>query len=275
MGLFDAQVTNATTTGTSSSAPWAGVAPYLTFGFDQARQIYDTGGTQYYPHPTYTPFSPQTEQALKLTEGRALSGSPLNFGARDMLTNTLQGDYLNSNPYLDQTFDKAADRVTRNISGVFSKGGRYGSGIHQDILGENLSDLATNIYGGNYQQERGRQMQASALAPTIANTDYYDINQLGNVGGIVEAKADEQLQDQINRYDFQQNAPERNLENYMRFISGNFGGETTTSETVPQFSNSPFQNALGLGLTGASLADSFGYDPIIGGSIGGLLGLFS
>ena len=43
---------------------------------------------------------------------------------------------------------------------------------------EELQTLASNIYGGNYQQERNRQMGAVGQALPLANQDYTDINAL-------------------------------------------------------------------------------------------------
>lgn len=76
------------------------------------------------------------------------------------LARTARGDFLNSNPFLDQTFNRAAGAVNKSLDTVLARSGR-------DLtanLGERerqLSDLATGIYGGNFQAERGRQLQAS------------------------------------------------------------------------------------------------------------------
>ena len=52
--------------------------PYLQYGMEQARGLYETGGPNYFPNKTYVPFSGQTEAALGLTENRALMGSPVD-----------------------------------------------------------------------------------------------------------------------------------------------------------------------------------------------------
>jgi hypothetical protein len=86
-------------------------------------------------------------------------------GNSEMLK-TVQGGYLNSNPYLDATYKQAADQVGAGVDSRFSAAGRYGSGAHQGVLGKSLGDLATNIYGGNYQTERGRQLGAATGVPS-------------------------------------------------------------------------------------------------------------
>lgn len=110
--------------------------------------------------------------------------SAQNVGARNgilgnvnsQLNKTAQGGYLNNNPYLDRTYDRAADAVTRNyretvmpsVNSTFSLSGRTGSGAHQgavdqanDQLGRSLQGLSADIYGQDYAAERGRMQDAA------------------------------------------------------------------------------------------------------------------
>lgn len=278
---------------TQRTEPWAAQSPYLQYGFQQAQNLYNTGGPQYFPGATYTPFSDQTEQGLALMEQRALQGSPVTDAAQGLatdvlnqrphfpgglnylqggpdlnqfsnfagvgndplanvgdanvaglggvgqgmqnqqqaqnfanvgqgpnyaqgqqlagvgntpslnqatqqftnqltgvpdasqnaLTQTAQGQNLTGNPYLDQQFDIAAQKVTdtfnRDISpGIaaqFSLAGRTGSDAQGDVLGnaagqvsDSLADLANKIYGGNYQQERDRQLSAAGQLGSLS-----------------------------------------------------------------------------------------------------------
>ena len=118
------------------------------------------------------------------------SNSQIRSDVRDIITGQAQGlnpamvplmataggEYLNSNPYLDQTFNKAADNVRRMYQTSTAPGleadaaghGRYGSGLManrrdqaQENLGTSLGNLATSIYGGNYATERQNQLNAA------------------------------------------------------------------------------------------------------------------
>ncbi len=95
---------------------------------------------------------------------------------QNALQQTAQGDYLQGNPYLDQQYGRAAQQVTdtfnRDISpGIaaqFSKAGRVGSDAQGDVLqnaagqvSDSLAGLSNDIYGGNYQRERDRQLNAA------------------------------------------------------------------------------------------------------------------
>lgn len=99
------------------------------------------------------------------------------------LRDTANGAYLNANPYLDQTYNSAAGAVTRayqtatapQADTVFERAGRYGSGAmanarHQNQLdlGTSLDNLATDIYGKNYANERSYQNAAASAGGNLA-----------------------------------------------------------------------------------------------------------
>lgn len=216
-------------TQTQKADPWSGQQPYLTKGFQQASHLLESGGPDYYNKATYTPFSQQTETAMGMTEDRALAGSPLNTGAQGLAMDTLQGKFLNSNPYLESMFQQGSDKIAENVNAQFTSAGRTGSGAHVGRMTEEMGDLYNNMYGDQYQQERQNQMNTMQIAPQLAETDYTDIAKLGQVGQAVEGKAGEIIQDDMNRFNFYQQRPENNLANYISAIQGNYGGQTTTT----------------------------------------------
>src|SRR5262249_33123135 len=55
-----------TTTTVQKSEPWTEQKPFLTYGFNQAKNNYLTQQPQYFPGETVAPFSPETQQALSL-----------------------------------------------------------------------------------------------------------------------------------------------------------------------------------------------------------------
>ena len=257
MGLFDPDVTNEVTTTTST--PWDVQAPYLDYGFNQQRQLYDRGGPAYYGGNTYTPMAPQTEAGISSIENAALSGGyGVDAAANRQARDTLGGTYLNSNPYLDQTYNTAADRARRSIDSQFAGKGRYGSNIHQDIMGENLMDLSGKIYGDNYQKERDRQLRMASIAPTISRQNYYGGDALIGAGGIVKDQANEALQADMDRWSYNQNLPYQNLDWYNAGIGGDFG-RTETMQS-PLYSNSTGTNILGGIGAGLGILSDWGDD---------------
>lgn len=94
------------------------------------------------------------------------------------LGNTARGDFLLSNPYIDSVYDVASRRAGEQFrdytvpqtDAAFARAGRSGSGSYallrndqDETLGRTLSDLATDIYAGNYANERGLMQQAQGL----------------------------------------------------------------------------------------------------------------
>lgn len=289
---------------TTVNEPPAFIQPYMQYGAQQAHSQYGAGGPEYYPGNTVVPFSSQTEQALGLTEQRALQGSPVNQAAQDYATRTLnttptsqfgagENPYGSvNNPYLDATFNKAADSVQNRLESQFAGSGRN-IAASMPANADTLNSLASQIYGGAYEserdrgqqsyesertrmaqdieQQRSRQFGVSGLAPQLANQDYVDMQALQGVGGQVEDLSGRLMEDQAARWDYSQNAPQVNLDNYLARITGAYPGQTAT-QTTPTHRNRT-AGALGGAATGASAGSYFGpWGTAIGAVAGGLLG---
>lgn len=96
--------------------------------------------------------------------------APVTQAGNQYMLDVIGGDYLNSNPYLDAMFNKAAGKVGAQVNSQFSSAGRYGSGAHTGVLGESIGNLATDIYGRNYATERQNQQQAAAASPAFGSS---------------------------------------------------------------------------------------------------------
>lgn len=210
-----------------------------------------------------------------------------------------------SNPYLDATFNRAADVTQNRLSSQFAGAGRNIDASRPSNALE-LNDLASQIYGGAYDSERDRQLQyggqqlgigaqgyenernrmaddiesqrsrqfgVAGLAPGLANQDYVDVDRLAGVGGQVEDLSGRLMEDQAARWDFSQNAPQINLDNYISRISGAFPGQST-QQITPTYRNRT-AGAAGGALSGAATGSAFGpWGAVIGGAAGGLLGAY-
>ncbi|HZS83823.1 MAG TPA: hypothetical protein VFA50_13190 [Stellaceae bacterium] len=236
------------TTTTTQTAPWVGQQPYLTFGFQQAQNLYNQGGPQYYPGPTVAPVSPETSQALDLLAQRAAAGSPLTTAAQNADLATASGAFLGAaNPYFQQLLGNVANAVAPRITGSFEGAGRYGSGAYANALASALTDTAGNLAYQNYANERRNMTQAAALAPSLADQDYTNLQELASVGDARQQLAQQQINAAIDRYNYDQNLPYNNLANYMRMVQGNYGNSATqTTQTAVN----PLAGALGLGRSG-------------------------
>lgn len=254
-----------THTTTTNSAPWSVQQPYLQRGFADALKVYETGGPQYYQGNTVAPLSDPSQAALTGIANRAQAGSPLTTGAQGLAQQTINGDFLNSNPNFQAALDMATRGATQNfnesvmpgIASQFSAAGRYGSGAHQDVagravrdFGQSISDTAGQLAYQDYGNERTRQMQAMQMAPELANQDFYNLEKMAGAGAMLDQYNQDQINADIDRWNFSQNQPNNNIATLMGLIGGGYGSTGTT--TQPVYSNRN-QQLLGAGLTAASL----------------------
>lgn len=219
------------------------------------------------------------------------------FGANPTMGTLMDignGSMLGQNPYMDGLFNQAATQVGNQyskkilpgIASMFSGAGRFGSNQMAEGLkdaegqyGNTMTDLATKMYGGNYANERALQQQALGEAGTqfgreralqsnalgmaggLAAADYGDINALLGLGTSQDAYAQNQLNADINRWDFNVQRPNAQLEFMSRMLQGglNTGSTSSTSGSQSQTQpTNPLMGALGGALTGNRVMGLFG-----------------
>ena len=141
------------------------------------------------------------------------------------------------------------------------------------------NQLANQLAAGGamdsaFQAERGQMADASRTALGLAAQDYVDLDRLAGVGTQQDALSQAQLQEQIDRFMWQQQADAANLAQYMNFIQGNYGGTVTSPGAGGA---NQWQGALGGAASGAALGTSImpGWGTAIGAAGGGLLGAFA
>lgn len=264
-----------TTTTVQKSEPWAEQKPFLTFGFNQAKQQYLTQQPQYYPGTTVAPFSAETQAALGLEAARALAGSPVSAAAKDQVAATLAGDYLDAgNPYFAGMMQNVGQAIRPQFDAQFAKAGRYGSGAHAAAFADALARAGTEAAYQNWGQERDNMLKAASAAPPLAADDYRDIAMLADVGGQREKMSQATINDAVARYNFEQQLPYNSLAQYLNLIQGNFGGTSTTTRTeqMPRGASS----VLAAASTGAGIGNTIapgGTGAGIGAGLGLLAGL--
>lgn len=212
----------------------------------------------YYPGQTIADQSPETIQAQNMITQRATQGSPVMNTANGYLSKVLNGDFIGANPYLDSQFKRGADQVQARVNSAFAGGGRSGSGINQEVMTREMGNLANDVYGNAYENERQRMQQGLLFAPQAANQDYADALQLANVGQAKEGRTQDVINADIAKYNYQAQLPLNALANYQQLVSGNYGGSTTM--TQPYYSNrgaGMLGTGLGL-LSGASMLSGMG-----------------
>jgi len=219
------------------------VKPFVEYGLQEAKGLYQQAGPEYYPEATYIPASTQTQSALQAAEQRALAGSPLVPAAQAQQLNVIQGGMLGANPFLAQAMSGAADVAKQQyydaIQGTrsgASQAGRYGSPAMfeqqnkaQQNLANALAQEAGRLMYQSYGQERGYQQQASQLAPQMAQADYADIQQLLATGKTQEDYARQKLEADIGRFEYGENLPYSKLQSY---LSAAYGAPAPIQQTT-------------------------------------------
>ena len=211
-----------------------------------------------------------------------------------------------TNPHLDQTFQRAAQQSRGQLESEFARSGRNLNAA-APIRGEQLNNLATSIYGGAYEGERNRQygygtqqlgigaqgfenaqqrqlsdvqnqrgnnLSALSQVPGLANQQYVDYSALAGVGAQMEGLTSRYQQDAQNRFNYEQQAPGMQLDQYLQRTGAVNGGQNSTTQTP--FYSSTAGNALGGALVGSSIGSNpaFGANGgLWGAGIGALLGM--
>ena len=264
------------TTTTSQIDPT--IQPYLGYGLQQAQRLYQAGGPQYYGGPTFVSPTTTTQTGLQALEARASLGNPLLQSAQNQLQNTVSGNFLSGNPFFQGAFQPAAQaaetqfkQTLGDIASKSSLAGRYGSGAMGQLqdratgaFGQQLANTAGQLAYQNYADERNRQQQAIGMAPTMASADYQDIQNMLQAGQIREGYTGQQQQADIAKFNFLQNQPQQNLQNYLSLVYGNPLGRVGQSTSSGTQDTSNLQNLLGLAAVGGGLYKNLGGSEGIG-----------
>jgi len=268
----------ATTTTTSSIDP--ALLPFLTQGLERAQSLFLTGQQpEFFPGQTYVSPSAATTEAIAQQEAIARQQSPVLQQAQQayqqslgQIGQTAAGGFLNANPYQQAMMEAATRPLTQQfsqavlpgISSLYSRSGRLGSGAMERALGtateafgRSLGDITANIAGTQYQQERGLQQQAqlqqaqlAGFAPQFYSQQFLPSQTLAQVGAQQEAIAAQPLQEQLARYQFQQQLPYQQLQGYLSSVYGTpLGSYGTTTQNAPTYQNRS-AGILGGALTG-------------------------
>lgn len=238
-------------TTTVNQSPWSEQIPLWKTSYQRLNDLYKAGGLRINPYPgqTVAHLSPETEQAWGMMAERAQGGSPLNAAAKGYYGDVLGGKYLGQDA---PGFGSVLDRVRNGVNANFALGGRYGSGAHSAAVAQGLGSVLNDAY----QAERSRMDAAAQVAPQLAQQDYFDAQQLAQIGDRREAHLQDLINSEIERYNALQQAPLNELALYQNLIGGQLGGTQSTTQPVQRSGGNPWQ--VGAGIIGSVLGSAFG-----------------
>jgi len=228
-----------------NTTPPAWLTPFLQSGAQGAQGLLGAN--------TLAGQSQATLDAQRMAAERARAGSPANAAASSYVTDSINGKYLSqdSNPHLMGLFNQAALGTQNQLASQFAGSGRNLAASYAPRA-DQLNNLATQYFGGQYQFDRGLQQQAAGMAGQVSQAGYMDANALGAVGAAQDARA-QQVADQ----------PGQSLDDFLRRIGGvaNAAGQET-SQSNPYYTNN----------TANFLGTALGIDQLLGGRLSGAAG---
>lgn len=222
-----------TATQSTTQGPPSFLSPYLNYALQQGTSLYQSPSPSYYPGTQVAAPSTATQAGWQDAIARATQGSAVGNAAQAYGTNVLQGGFLGPNPYQDAVNQSIYASTVPTVNAQFSLGGRYGSGAQQGTLGTAIANQIAPLEYSNYQQERANQQQMAGMAPSLGGQDWTDIQGLLGAGSAQDQLAQQQIQANMNQWNYNQNLAQNKLAQFASLMGGLPFGQTTTQQTTP------------------------------------------
>ena len=283
---------------TQTAEPWGPSEPYLQDIMGEAANLYASGtGMQYYPGSTVVPMSGQTSASLTGQENlgyNMMGGSPYFNQSADIMGGYAGGlapsTYAGGQALSDYR-NVLSNQVMDDVQGQFAGMGRTGSSPMAQVA---ATEAFSNAYVPTALQYRemelGRQQQANAMGqqqqmmaaqamPGIQNMmdqrAMMGTNILGGTGQQREGYAGQYLQEDMQRYQFEQMSPYQRLQQYAGTLVPIAGQFPMTTMTQPQPQYNAMTGALGGAMSGAAMGSQMSWAGPWGMLGGAALGYMS
>lgn len=274
-------------TTTTSNAPWAGAQPALNLALYRAQEMYNNNeGGKIFRDSTVVPWDQKTQQGMNaITDsananvgGNGLSGQyqrTINSGgftdpqlaALDNTKRTANSSFdINSNPAFMQVLQQAQDAAKNSVNSSASGAGRYGSGVHQQTLGNTVGDVTSRAVAQEYNNWQNRRDTANNNLFNMGQTAFNNIGDaysglqapaqsLMQVGSMNEDLATRQLNDRLRVFNEENNRGWDQLGRLNAIASG--AGSLGSTQTTAAPGQNPFLTALGYGAGAGGLLGAF------------------
>lgn len=169
----------ATSTGTTDVDPYAPVIPFINQYITDTDALYRT-------QPMFSDMETAGYGALTDTVN---APSPVT-AAVNYNNDVLGGKYLDvaNNPYLKDIATRVSGIAGANQNATFGGRGRSSGGLAAYYGGKAVADSANELYGSQYEAERGRMTTAASLAPTLDSARYLGPQALISAGQNISAR---------------------------------------------------------------------------------------
>jgi len=235
---------------TSTTEPWEEQIPYLTSGFKEAQRLYNRGAPEYYPGETLAGFDPMEKAGQQATLGYAMGprAAGQQAAAEASLIQGLSGkiDPSAYNPMVNAL----SSNVISNLQGkilpgirqqqvMYQPGGSSRGALEQNkavtnAVTQGMTKPLADMYTNAYTQAQNRALQSGQLYPSIMAAPLNMYGAMGGVGEQRRAMTQEGIDQDMARYQYQSNAGQNALRNYMAMVTGDYGSTTTSTTPAPK-----------------------------------------
>ena len=272
------------------SEPSAIQKPFLQDVYSQAQQQFQRGPMQPFPGSyTAAPSDAQLlgEDMLKAAsagQAAAVQGSlfpsfqnALMSPAQAFSDPMLQSSLAASLRPLERGASRLLTQARRDANAAGQLGGTRRGILEGQVIGDYLqqaSDAASKLYGSVYGDITKSRAATLGLTPQILSAFTTPAQTQLAAGGLDQARRQAALDEQRQKFEFQQQAPAAALNQYANIVAGSILPGSTTV-TGSGGGGSALSRGLGGAMTGGSLASTLGFTGPYGAIAGGILGLLS
>jgi len=183
----------------------------------------------------YTGFNPQQSSDLLAGNVRTGAGTPYNAMENALTQGVMSNLQQNILPGI------------RQQQVQYQPGGSSRAGLEQNkavakAVQSGLTKPLADMYSGAYQTAQGQRLPAAnqiigqqqygqQMYPSIMSAPLNMYGAMGDVGAQRRAMTQATMDSDMARYQYEATAPQQQLANYMKMVTGNYGG--TTTQTSP------------------------------------------
>lgn len=247
------------------------VDPYLQNAAAYANRLYERNrlGSTVYPYQRVADLSGQTMGAIgQLGNISTMMQNPyitqfMNTPMETIgnLRQMASGEMIGNNPHYQAAIQNALGLASEEINRQASGAGRYGSGMHTNVLADTLGKISTGAMSHQYNQDVARMLQANQLMSQAQLGQMNAIGQLSGAqqqaamgalygGSVIDAQEQQRINAEMQRWQEEQDEPWQRLNRYVNTLNAIAGkrGVTTQDNTMeyrPAYN--PLQSAVDLG----------------------------
>jgi hypothetical protein len=232
-------------TTTQNSSPWAGQQPYLSNVFSAAQNQYQNYTPQYYGaagttlngqdisgQSTVAPMNATENSAISDIGNTGLNGTSSMNAANGAMTNELNANPT-SNPYMSQMVQNTLASTVPGLESQFAQGNAMNSPAAAYAVSQGANSAVGGLMFNQYNQNLANQNNAAGQAPGLQSGTLAGQNAALTAGQAAQTQAQNQLQNQVSMFNYQQQLPYQQLNQYANTVNGQYGQAATQTNTAP------------------------------------------